>query len=215
MSKKGGFKVENNQRYFIKPVEITRARVTRSKVLIFFIGAAAIYFLFSISNLLLADISYAAGRNLNEIGEYAQAIEYFEEAVKLNPYETAYHRDYAYALAKLAKEESRENYSEMAAKEAQIAYQLNPKNSLTLKKLLSVYYTLSEIGPKYNANLLQMSLETTNLVPTEPRPHYDQALIFVKLGLKEKALESVSKALNLKSDYPEAIQLEEILISDD
>lgn len=158
------------------------------------------YLLLVTVNLFLADVSFNSGERAQRYGLYETAVGYYNGAISLNPREPRYHRELASVLAKLG-------IVEEAEREAEIAYQLNPKNSLTVRSLISTYVDLSDIDPKYLTRAEELISETIAQQPTNPQLYYKQALILFESEKDEEAVESLQKGLELKPDYQKAREL--------
>lgn len=158
-----------------------------------------------------ADLTFTQAVSLSKQGFLADADLKFAEAIRHNPFEPTYRRESAFNLVQeTIGTENREEQKELIQQtlaQAEAAFRLNPKNSLTLKSLLRTYYALARIDPRFETQVQQFAEKVTKLAPTEPRAFYDAALIFSYLGQDETSLRYVEEALNLKPDYPEAKEL--------
>lgn len=151
-------------------------------------------------NLFLADVSFNDGEKFSRYGLYEIAVEDYRRAISLNPREPRYHRELAAVLAKLGEVKE-------AEREAEIAYNLNPKNSLTVRSLISTYTELSDIDPKYLIRAEELIAESIAWQPTNPQLYYEQSLILLKANKNEEASGALQKALELKPDYSKAQDL--------
>ena len=151
-------------------------------------------------NLFRADASFNTGEAAKRYGLYEVAAEYYQKAIALNPREPRYHRERAYVLAKLGVVEE-------ATSEAEIAYNLNPKNSLTVRSLVSTYVDLSDIDDKYLTRAEELITEAIAQQPTNPQLYYERALILFKAEKNEEALAVLARAVELKTDYQKAKEL--------
>lgn len=205
--------------FFLYPVLINRLNSSESSDLIenkvigisaVKIIAALVLFMplaFGTLNIFLADVSFSQGYGSSQNGDVEKADPALKDAVSLNPWEPAYHKELAYTYAQKYVEGENEKDLNMAIKEARTAYDLNPHNSLTLRSLIRVYYLLSKVKPQYKTDLEKMALEIISLSPTEPRSYYDAALMFYYSGDKGPARELNSEAIKLRPGYPEALEL--------
>lgn len=159
-----------------------------------------IYSLLLTINLFRADAAFNNGEKFRRYGLYEVATEYYREAISLNPREPRYHRELAYVLANLGKIEE-------AKREAEFAYNLNPKNSLTVRSLISTYVELSDFDQKFQTRAEELMLKAIAWQPTNPQLYYEQALILLKGGKSEEAVEALQKVLELKPDYQKAREL--------
>lgn len=153
-----------------------------------------------IVNLFRADTAFNNGEEFSRYGLYEIAATAYQKAIALNSREPRYHRELASVLAKLED-------AEEAAREAKIAYNLNPKNSLTVRSLVSTYVTLANINAKYLTRAEELIAEAINQQPTNPQLYYEQALILLQAGKNEEAVKALEKALELKPDYQKAKEL--------
>jgi O-antigen ligase len=158
-------------------------------------------------NLFLADVSFTQGYGSSQSGDVEAAESTLKDATRLNPWEPAYHKELAYTYAQKYVETENENDLNSALEEARTAYNLNPRNSLTLRSLIRVYYLISKVKPQYKTDLEKLALEIIGLSPTEPRSYYDAALMFYYSGDRETAKELNDGALKLRPGYPEALEL--------
>ncbi len=172
----------------------------RKKVLLAVILLITLHFALCTFNLFLADTSFNNGGKAKRYGFYEQAVQDYRSAISLNPHEPRYHRELASVLARLERVEE-------AEREAEITYNLNPKNSLTVRSLISTYVDLAEIDPKYRTRAEELIAEAINQQPTNPQLYYEQALMFFKAEKDEEATEALKKAVELKPDYRKAKEL--------
>ncbi len=165
--------------------------------------------LWLVTNIFLADVSFSQGQARLRQGNPNEAAVAFKEAVSLNFWEPAYHKELSYALAQKAVlgQRQRNSTEEEAGREAEVAYKLNPHNSLTLKSIVRNYYLLANLDPKYKGVLKNLAGQIVSLSPTDPQGYYEAALIYSYLEDPKTSLKLTRKALDLKSDYPEAQEL--------
>lgn len=171
------------------------------------IFGVCLFLIVGVVNIFLADVSFTQGYAQAEGGLAQLAETPLKDAIRLNPWEPAYHKELAYVYAQKYVEAEDETDLNLALKEARTAYNLNPKNSLTLRSLIRVYYLLSKVKPEYKVNLEKLALDIIKLSPTEPRSYYDAALMFYYSGDKEAARELNDEAIKLRPGYPEALEL--------
>jgi len=183
--------------------KILRGSMKASTILI------ACFLILGICKIFVADVLFTRGSQLAKSGEVAKGITNIDKAVKLNPKEPTYTRTAAFYWAELA------SYNKEAAKRAEIlatySYQLNPLDSLTLKKLIHTYYLLTQYDSRYYTKLYQTAKELVDKVPTEPKANYYWALVLTEGREYSLALEAVHKTLGLKNDFYEAIVLENVI----
>jgi len=173
---------------------------SKKRVALIVLSVFILYSLFFILNLFRADVAFNTGEKFSRYGLYEEATEYYQGATSLNPREPRYHRELAYVL-------SRQGKVKEAVKEAEVAYNLNPKNSLTVRSLISTYVELSDFEPQYLSRAGELGAEAIAWQPTNPQLYYEQALILFKAEKTKEAIRSLEKALVLKPDYSQAKEL--------
>jgi len=177
----------------------------RKKIFLIAIPLVALRFALCVLHLFLADVSFNNGEGAKRYGFFEQAAEDYRAAIALNPREPRYHRELAYVLARLGEVEA-------AAREAEIAYNLNPKNSLTIRSLVSTYIELSDFDPQYQIRAEELIAEAIVQQPTNPQLYYEQALILLRAKKNKEAITSLKKAVELKPDYQKARELLETFL---
>ncbi len=162
-----------------------------------------------------ADRSYAMGMNLNRAREYQQARPFLISAIEQRPGEPTYKDEYAINTAVLATLFASQQES---SESAQIAQDLSqeaslvtdeltkayPKNVVFLKTKTRVYYTLSQLDPRYINMALEAIEKAAKLAPTDANIIYNYAVISGQIGDNKKAVELLEKTIELKPDYYDA-----------
>jgi len=159
-----------------------------------------VYCLLFTVNLFRADVAFNDGEKFSRYGLYEIATKYYRKAITLNPREPRYHRELSSVLAKLGEVPE-------AEREAEIAYNLNPKNSLTVRSLISTYVELANFDAQYLSRAEGLIAESIAWQPTNPQLYYEQALILLKAEKNEEAVAALQRALELKKDYKEVQNL--------
>lgn len=85
------------------------------------------------------------------------------------------------------------------------AYDYNNTNGIILDNLGETYYLLDDLE---NANKIFTELMALN--PKFPEAYYDYALVYEKMGNKEKCIEYLKKAMQYKPNFLSAITSEDI-----
>lgn len=158
------------------------------------------YCLLFVVNLFRSDAAFNNGEKFGRYGLYEMSTEYYRKAISLNYREPRYHRELAWVCAQ-------QGAVEEAEREAEVAYNLNPKNSLTVRSLVSTYADLSDIDDKYLTRAEGLVAEAIAQQPTNPELYYEQALVLFKSEKDGEAVEALQKALELKKDYQKAREL--------
>jgi len=188
------------------------------------------YFLFAIFSYWYADVLYAKADYLGKAGEYQQAVNYLNQALKLK-YEHVYEDKLSYLLANLA-------FAAAYQKQNKIAQQLiitskfynkkslsaSPKNVLYWKTKAKNYYLFYQIN--LDRNQLEEGINALKqakiLSPTDPKIPYTLAIFYSILNkeekdkiksqkLKDEAKKLIDEALFLKPDFQDAISLKKEL----
>ncbi len=180
------------------------------------IGALVIVAVFSVMMLLkltslwLADADFAKAYNATRTNQHAAAYESFQSAILLNSTEPLYHDEFASTLATLALAAHDQNDATLsgalqvqAKHESDYAVQSSPNNINFWKTRTRVFYTLSEIDPRYNAGALEAITRAKSLSPTDAKITYNLGLIYERLGQRDQALDSFKESIRLKPNYRE------------
>jgi tetratricopeptide (TPR) repeat protein len=192
-----------------------------SKILNFALAALLLLLFFLFLRLLAADVLLTHTLRNRYYQASDATYRALQKAVTLNPREPLYHRELALFLTEWAQEELKtgspaafqrgQALAAAAYREAVIAQQLNPANSLTYKALLKTEYELARSFPAYAPAVEELGEALLRLSPTEAHIRYSVALVYAGHGKKERALQLTTEALQLKPDYTEAQQLKELL----
>lgn len=160
-------------------------------------------------NTFLADVSFSQGLAESQRGNLPEAEVAFKESLFLNFWEPAYHKELSlvYAQEATLDEEGSRELTKRAATEARVSLELNRRNSLTLRSLIRTYYLLARLDQSYEKNLEDLGQSLLKLAPTDPQSHYEAALVYHSLEKDDQAQKRVAEALDLKPDYPEAVEL--------
>ena len=178
----------------------------------------AIYFLTSLANTFRADLNYQSGKAHITAGQNQSALKLLETAVNLQPKQPLF-------LAKLAEQESKaaatiflqlenlpesaqniqKQYQEQALEHATQAVDMSPYNLNLLKSKARVEIYLANVDTKYQQSALNTLLQASILAPTDPKLLFNIALLYQNTNQKDLAILSYQKALELKSNYQEAL----------
>lgn len=186
--------------------------------LVSILGLACLAALLGVAAWFRADMAYAQGRGLADIGYPAEAKISLATAVRWWPWEPAYQRALAGVNADLAEISSDDDCGGflMAADRAgQRAWHLNPRNLLTLKSLIHMYFSLAMLDDQYVARLESLIQPSLTLCPSDPILWYYQALFLATNERTTEALSAVNRALDLKPDYQAALSFRERLLADE
>ncbi|MCL5676080.1 MAG: O-antigen ligase family protein [Patescibacteria group bacterium] len=178
------------------------------KVIIFIIIIIAIYLEFSLFQMWRADTFFALGYRYNRSGQFTAAYENLVQAIKINPNEPFYHDEFSYTLSTLAlaakqqKEATLSSYlTDQTIAQSDYAINEEPNNLNYYKTRTRVFYALAEIDPKYNNGALSAIEKAAELAPTDPKIHYNLAILYGRAGETQKALDILKETVKLKPDY--------------
>jgi|GEM_PF-2265947 len=164
----------------------------KRKILLVVIWLICLYYLFTVTNNFLADVSYTKGTSEGSISD-------LQDAIKLNPNEPAYLRNLGLGLSSVYKNEtettSKEAIKNQAVLALKAAYNLNPRNLLTLKSVKLGLENLDEAKSAY-----ALSFEMIEISPTDPTLWYEKAKSEKILGMLEESAKSYEKTLELRRD---------------
>lgn len=179
-----------------------------------FISIAALtvlYFEFLLFRYWYADQRYALGYNLNRVQQYTQAYQPLLDAVQTRPSEDLFKDELSVNMATLAFLYAQENQATEAAIFEQGAKKLSdevvrnhPNNVVYYKTRTKVLYTLAQLNKNYLPLVLESIEKAHQLAPTDAKIVYNIALIYAQEGEKEKALEYIKQAMELKPNYVDA-----------
>jgi tetratricopeptide (TPR) repeat protein len=156
----------------------------------------------AMKSLSAADKAFMNATDLYNNQKYEEAVAGFEEAIKLNSSNWAYHFNLGLAYKKLNKvAEARAAFSR--------AVELNPDSFSANKEIGELLAREGDFNQaaEYYKNAVSLS-------PSDPDVHYNLGVCLVNLGQSEEAMGHFQKTMELKADYAEAyFQLGSIYIS--
>jgi len=155
---------------------------------------------------------------------YENAINYFKEAVRLDPELTNAEIYLATAYAQMvipgAQSEENQKYAELAEKTFQQVLSRDPNNINALAGLASIYQNTSQFDKAHEYYLKYAQMDPTNAVPfyavgtvdwiivsnlQNPRPEEEQAQLI------EEGLTYLDKSLAINPDYDDAMAYKNLL----
>lgn len=178
---------------------------------------ASLYLLGTLANFFVADTVYSLGGNLSRSGEYIKAYSALHDAVDRAGFEPTYKDELAGNDAILAVSlasglSSNPKRASMAAqfadslkKEAIFATNQitseHPNNVVFWKTKVRVFYTLSQLDPKYIKDALTAIKKAATLAPTDASIFYNMGLLYGQNGDNGNAVKALNKAIQLKPNY--------------
>jgi len=177
---------------------------------------AICYLLFALLKFWLADKSYSLGYNLSRAREHLEADRYLHKAVQQRE-EPVFKDELAVNDAFLAvfyasqKDSTNKDNAARAndlAKEAiDISDQLttNYENNVVFwKSRTRIFYTLSQVDPRYLPQALQSIEKTAELAPNDASISYNLGVLYGQNNNLKKSIEVLEKTIKLKPNYQDA-----------
>lgn len=169
------------------------------------------YLLLGLGKYWYADILYAKGKLENDSGNYRLGQEALLKATKLSPKEAIIWDSLSQSSTGIAQAlweegdiQPAERFAALAISESDKAANLSPAN-VNLKRLrASMFIQLSALNPNYLVRARETLLEAVRLAPTEAKLHYNLALVYVRTGEPQKAIELLEKTIEMKANYRNA-----------
>jgi len=162
-------------------------KITKKYFVFYFLITVFItsYLLFNWGKIYLADVYFKRG--------------YLEEAVKLNPYIDRYH-------GYLALDYLSRDLFPQAVLEGEKTVEINKLNPDNFRVLAIIYGSKSN-DKKYQEKALQAYNQAIKLDPSNPIIYLEKADFLIKIGQEDLAKKNLQKAIDLKPNYTEAINL--------
>jgi tetratricopeptide (TPR) repeat protein len=185
------------------------------------------WFVFTLWNHFSADESYVESKKLLQNGRYVKAIEQANKSIKKNPNEPRYYYGKAKILlasnAGADQQQLHEIVQNIGGKDPKnYAYTklmlkaegLNPKNLVTLRNLVPIYYFLAtndlnqpgspdNLDPEYEKITKEFFTKVKNYSPNDVGLPVLTAKYEKRLGFDEMYNESIEKIRQLRPDLPE------------
>ena len=162
-----------------------------------------------------ADIAYALGFNLDQVGQFQQAYPQLTQAVQMEPNEPVYEDELAINLAALSAGLYSEKQTAQAGTLAKNAIALSdsvvtnhPNNVVYWKDRVRMFYTLSASDTADSQLYLQNAIKAINtaksLAPNDAKIAYNQGVLYGQTGDLSNAISMLSNTIKLKPDYTDA-----------
>ena len=169
------------------------------KVSLAIIAIFAIWALTFIARLYLADIFITRAKEKDPTN--SQTLLTYTNAINTSPVDNPFYlADAAYSFAA-------QSFAAQADALAQRSQRKSAQNVLVARRLASTYILLFATDPKYEEKTEELASLTVDLAPTDPQSYVSGAKVYIAAGQNQEAKESLEKALELKSDYVEALEL--------
>ncbi|OGM33726.1 hypothetical protein A2962_01830 [Candidatus Woesebacteria bacterium RIFCSPLOWO2_01_FULL_39_61] len=181
------------------------------KILIIFSCFLALILLYSIGKYWYADLLYADGKNQGDAGNYAKSLESLNAAIKFSPKESVYWEelatttgDIAVGLSQQENTELANSYMAKAIDYIKTAISLSPANVNLKRTAANVYINLSVVEPNLILATRDALAEAVKQAPTDAKLFYNLGYAYIRTGESDKAIDTLKKTIELKSDYRNA-----------
>lgn len=193
----------------------------KQKIAIFFVLCTMFYVLFATGKYWLADYNYNIGKSKNLTNETDAAIGFLLTAIKYSPNQPLYHAEIATSLANKALAfagqkdmDNTKKYADGAINEIQKAISLAPNNVNLKRSQFGVFIRLSPLSQQFMTMAKATLVEAVKEAPTDAKLYYNLGLIYARTGELDKALETLKKTIELKSNYTDAKSAYDILLAE-
>lgn len=161
-------------------------KVKKYKRTTFFFYLLALLPLYFIFRYWYADILYAKGDTAS-----------LERAVKISPRQAIFHN-------RLALNYADEKNAPAAVTESNLAMTLSPANLNILRNRASMFIKLSALDLKYLGSAKEALLLAMSKAPTDARIFYTLALVYLRTGESQAAVDTLQKTIQIKPNYKDA-----------
>ncbi len=171
----------------------------------------ALWLFYSVAKYWYADYLYARGKLNNDAKNFVEARELLTKAVELSPKESIFWEELSdsstkIALASYGQENQllAERFATTAISESAKSVTLSPANVNLKRTRAKMFIELSALNPNYLINARDTLLKAVEQAPTDAKLYYNLALAYVRTGESEKAIEILTKTIDMKTNYRNA-----------
>ena len=200
-----------------KPSKVSTAQ----KLMLFILLPFTLYLLLLISRYWYADTLYTKGKAFNGVQKPDSALEYLIKAVSLEPTQALYHNELAssytsYASAYYGQGDvnKTKEFADLAIGESDKAIALSPANINLKRSRFGVFVMLSMTDPNYLIRARDTLIDIINYAPSDAKLRYNLGIVYARTGQGDLALQTLQKAIDLKTNYKEARLAYAILLID-
>jgi len=165
----------------------------------------------SVFQLWRADYFFNQGEKYYQAGYLLNSFKSLQKAIDLKANEALYHNQLGRTAAKMALAYQQidasqsgqlvEEMKTLAVQEAEKTLNLNPVHLNFYRLNAQIFLYLSTIEPAFKKEALQTLLKAGQLAPTDAKIFYNQGVLYLQLGEKDKAQKAWEKAVDLKANY--------------
>jgi len=213
----------DERKVFVFPQEtkVSSKKTLAQKAELVTILALALYLLFQLFRFWNADKAYFMGSNLDRTQQFQTAYPYLVQAVQLRPSEPVFQDEFAInngvlAASIISVDQTRPT-TESAKDEPVITALLqsaiqtstkvvteHPNNVTFWKSRVRLFYTLSQIDPKYLPFTLDAIKKAQQLAPTDATISYNLGILQGQNGDFNSAVKTLENTVKLRPAYREA-----------
>lgn len=183
----------------------------KQKVLVGVLILVGSWLLIVIGRYWYADVLFARGKAFNDAGRFVEARTQLIRAVSISRSEAIFWDEVsqsssgiALALWETEDKEMAKTFAENAIKESQKASALSPKNVNLLRNRASAYIKLAGIDNSYLGRAVETIREAIVLAPTDAKLYYNLGLTYLRMGERDRALETFERTIAMKPNYRDA-----------
>lgn len=177
---------------------------------IFFIILASLFMILNLFRFWRADIAFALGYNLDRAGEYQQAYPNLHKAVELRGDEPVFKDELslndAFIAAGLTSQKisAASSLAQEAINTSNEVISQHPNNAVFWKTRIRLFYTLSQVDPRYLTRTLDAIEKASLLAPNDANIWYNLGVLYGQNNNLEKGISALEKTIMLKPDYRDA-----------
>jgi hypothetical protein len=178
------------------------------------VGLVGIFFLYSIGRYYYADTRYAHGKSAESQNNLATAIESYQEAIELSPYQAQYYDDYADSLSKATlsfaaegQTDTTQRFANQTLLSSAKTLELNPVHINFHKSQAGVFIRLSAIDTELLNVAKEILQRGSRLAPTDAKIIYNLGLLELDQAATDSAQQYFEQAVQMKPNY-EAARME-------
>lgn len=172
---------------------------------VFWLGFSYLYF----GRLVLAEFKFARARDLLVRSKLEEALELFQGATGLNPWQETYWRGFGAASLLMAREslddpERTREMAGLAIRAGKRATQLNQFNVQNWENLAEIYQNLLDYASGADEMAVESFRKAVQLDPVNPWLRRSLGVLFVRTGDFGQAVEYLNQAIGLEPEFVQA-----------
>jgi O-antigen ligase len=179
-----------------------------ARAIIMFVSLFFLLIISLVARTFLADLAFARGHGLFQLGDYEGADSNLKRAVSLIPFTEPLYLSYlGYNASFLAAEEGSKESLQEALTQTKKTLQISPTNLSLWRNAVNIYLELATIDPRFLTQAQISAEAAAKLAPTDAETQFLLAQVQKLVGNDAQAIETLEKVLKLKPNYQEAKDL--------